>query len=162
MRETTQLLPQSREQAASILEFSGRWRFLSNFHPSQIEHEGITFATVEHAFQAAKTLDFASREEVARQTTPGRAKRAGRRLELRPDWEIIKFGLMKTLVVLKFTTHPQLASQLLSTGNRHLEEGNRWGDTVFGTCDGVGENRLGRTLMEVRTQIRNLGPVFFE
>ena len=162
MRETTELLPEGREQGdeGGILEFSGKWRFLSNFHPSPVEFEGIAFPTVEHAFQAAKTFDFAAREEVAKETTPGRAKRAGRRLALRPDWEQVKFGVMKTLVTAKFVGHPDLARQLLSTGDRQLEEGNSWRDLVWGKCNGVGENHLGRILMEIRTEIRQLEVIF--
>lgn len=162
MRETTELLPESREQEeeGGILEFSGEWRFLSNFHPSPLEFEGLGFPTVEHAFQAAKTLDFTAREGVAKETTPGRAKRAGRRLGLRPDWEQVKFGVMKTLVTAKFVCHPDLARQLLSTGDRQLVETNAWNDVCWGVCNGVGENHLGRILMEVRTQIRELEVIF--
>lgn len=161
MRQTTELLPQGREQEeGAILEFSGEWRFLSNFHPSPLEFEGLGFPTVEHAFQAAKTLDFAAREEVAKETTPGRAKRAGRRLGLRPDWEQVKFGVMKTLVTTKFVGHPDLALQLLSTGDRQMVETNGWNDVCWGVCNGVGENHLGRILMEVRTQLRQLEVIF--
>lgn len=41
-----------------------------------------------------------------------------------------------------------------STGDVELVEGNWWGDRFWGVCDGVGENRLGRCLMEVRKELR--------
>jgi hypothetical protein len=35
-----------------------------------------------------------------------------------------------------------------------LIEGNTWGDTFWGVCNGVGENNLGKTLMNVREILR--------
>lgn len=34
-----------------------------------------------------------------------------------------------------------------------LIEGNTWGDRIWGVCDGVGENRLGKILMRVRAEM---------
>jgi predicted NAD-dependent protein-ADP-ribosyltransferase YbiA (DUF1768 family) len=31
-----------------------------------------------------------------------------------------------------------------------LIEGNWWGDTYWGVCNGVGENHLGKLLMKIR------------
>lgn len=36
----------------------------------------------------------------------------------------------------------------------HLEEGNTHGDKVWGTVNGVGENRLGKILMRLREEFR--------
>lgn len=147
-------------QTEPILFFDGEWRFLSNFHPSAVWFEGILFPTVEHAFQAAKTLDLNQRRAIAAEPTPGRAKRAGRKLALRQDWEEIKVGVMRTLVQLKFLSSPELAVLLLSTGDSHLEEGNRWNDRLWGTVDGIGQNHLGRILMETRQILRALEGAF--
>jgi ribA/ribD-fused uncharacterized protein len=129
--------------------FSGAFRFLSNFFPSPIEFEGLTYPTVEHAFQAAKTLKHAERERIRQLASPGEAKRAGRRVALRPDRDQIKLRLMKQLIQQKFTD-PALHSRLLKTYPRALVEENNWGDQFWGVCGGVGENHLGRILMEVR------------
>lgn len=40
------------------------------------------------------------------------------------------------------------------TIDEHLEEGNTWGDTTWGTVNGIGENRLGRILMKVRKKLQ--------
>ena len=40
-----------------INEFQGDYRFLSNFHPAEVEMDGIKYPSVEHAYQAAKSLD---------------------------------------------------------------------------------------------------------
>ena len=143
-----------------ILFFKDEWSFLSNFAPSPVFYDGLAYGTVEHAFQAAKTLDHDQRILIAGETTPGRAKRAGRKVTLRTDWEDIKYGVMRTLVSLKFTANPDLAVKLLATGNRHLEEGNEWRDIVWGKCDGIGRNWLGLILMEIRGEIRALERAF--
>jgi ribA/ribD-fused uncharacterized protein len=136
-----------------IRSFSGRYAFLSNFAPSPLEYEGIKYPTVEHAFQAAKTLDNGQRLTIASARTPGIAKRAGRRLKLRDDWDVIRIGVMFHLLLLKFAVAP-LSDQLLKTGDAHLVEGNTWGDRFWGVCGGKGENHLGALLMQVRDGLR--------
>ena len=48
----------------------------------------------------------------------------------------------------------ELRIKLLETGNEHLEEGNTWGDRIWGTVNGVGQNRLGKILMRVREELK--------
>lgn len=148
----------SAASAPTIIDsFKGEWAFLSNFAPSPFWHEGLDYPTVEHAFQAMKTLDHGERREISGQPTPGKAKGRGRNVLLRPDWEIVKVGVMRTLVTAKFMSNPNLATKLLSTGDAQLIEGNNWHDRFWGVCDGEGENYLGRILMQVRTDISNVG-----
>jgi predicted NAD-dependent protein-ADP-ribosyltransferase YbiA (DUF1768 family) len=85
--------------------------------------------------------------------TPAEAKREGRKLKLRPDWEDVKIDVMYELLRSKFKLY-DLADRLIKTGDSRLEEGNTWGDRVWGTVDGVGENNLGRLLMIVRSELR--------
>ncbi|CAN5536248.1 NADAR family protein [soil metagenome] len=139
---------------AKIAEFQGEYRFLSNFFPATVEFEGITYPTVEHAYQSAKTLDMAERKRIAALPAPSDAKREGRKLKLRDDWETAKFDVMETCVRYKFTHDADLRAKLLATGDAILEEGNHWGDRVWGVVDGVGENRLGKILMKVRSELR--------
>lgn len=139
---------------AMISSFTERYRFLSNFYGAPVEYEGVCYPTVEHAFQAAKTLDEALRIVVRDTPTPGAAKMFGRRLELRPSWERIKLGIMADLVWLKFSGDRRLAVKLLRTKDEELVEGNWWGDDFWGVCNGKGENHLGRILMRVRDRLR--------
>ena len=44
---------------------------------------------------------------------------------------------------------------LLATGDAELIEGNNWGDTYWGKCNGQGLNRLGILLMQIRDYIRS-------
>lgn len=132
-----------------IDKFSGKFRFLSNFYPAVVTLDGWKFPTVEHAFQAAKTLDGNQRRRIQQVVKPGEAKRLGRAVHLRPDWEDMKIDVMRQLLRQKFS-EPFLLSQLLATGTEELVEGNWWRDTFWGVCNGVGENRLGKLLMEIR------------
>ena len=72
---------------------------------------------------------------------------------MRSDWEEVKDKVMYEIVLAKFTQNPDLKEKLLATGDESLEEGNTWGDTIWGTVDGVGENRLGKILMRVRDEL---------
>ena len=136
-----------------IDNFSGSYDFLSNFHPSPITFEGIEYATVEHAYQAAKTESLEEKRAIAALTTAGRAKRMGKRVALRANWESVKVEIMAELVRLKFTSYANLREQLLATGDTELVEGNSWGDTFWGVCRGEGRNELGRILMQVRGEL---------
>lgn len=134
--------------------FDGEFEWLSNFYPTLVDYEGVEYPTVEHAFQAAKTDDVSERETIGLAKSPGRAKRMGRRVALRPDWEEEKIGIMLKLVMNKFTRHKDLAEKLISTGDMRIVEINTWHDTFWGVCNGTGENHLGRILMEVRQELR--------
>ena len=136
--------------------FSGEYEFLSNFYPCEITMpDGIVYPTSEHAFQAQKTQDIDKRRNIATLSTPGQAKRAGRKLELRKDWEDIKNDVMFTTILYKFQ-NPELKGKLLATQGKMLVEGNTWHDNYWGncTCDRCknikGENHLGQSLMGLR------------
>lgn len=145
-----------------IDRFVGKHEYLSNFWKSPVMLGHFRYLTVEHAFQAAKTRDPEARGEICRAATPGAAKRLGRRVALRPDWEDVKIDIMRLLVTRKFTDHGDLHQRLLGTGDAYLIEGNTWGDSFWGAVrdsnvDGSpwrGWNQLGRILMDVRRQLR--------
>jgi len=132
-----------------IDSFKGEYRFLSNFWPAVVVFEGITYPTTEHAYQAAKTLDQDDRLIISLMATPGQAKRAGRKIVIRDDWNDIKVDVMRSLLEQKFS-YPELKQQLLATGTQRLVEGNTWGDVFWGVCRGKGENILGNLLMGIR------------
>lgn len=138
-----------------IKEFQGSYRFLSNFFPSVITIDGWRYATVEHAFQAAKTDDLEEKRKILDAETPGKAKKLGRTVTLRDEWESVKIGTMRDLLRRKFRDDP-LRSKLMETGDRELIEGNKWGDRFWGVDldTGKGENWLGRLLMGVRGELR--------
>lgn len=136
-----------------IDKFDGDYAFLSNFYFSPIKEGVITYPTVEHYFQAQKTTNPETRFFISKAANPSEAKRRGRRVELRSDWEDIKFSLMERGLRAKFMI-PELREKLLATGEEELVEGNWWGDTCWGVCNGVGENNLGKLLMKIREELR--------
>jgi ribA/ribD-fused uncharacterized protein len=142
----------------TINSFSGEHAFLSNFYPSKIYPNDIEYSTVEHAFQSAKTDDILAKELIRNAATPGEAKRLGRKVKLRENWNVIKLSVMLDLLRLKFSI-PELKEKLLSTGDEELIEGNYWNDTFWGVCNGVGENHLGELLMKVRKEIQMLNSI---
>lgn len=143
-----------------IDSFNGKYRFLSNFSDSELKEiaeDGtvIVYPTVEHAFQAAKSMDIQTRVRVSKEATPGDAKHAGKRngyVILRADWEEVKDGIMLGLLRQKFSD-PTLKEKLLATGDAELIEGNNWGDDYWGVCTQRGQNKLGKLLMQVRNEI---------
>lgn len=139
----------------TIRRFTGEHEFLSNFAPSVIPFDGGFAATVEHAFQASKTLDPAERVQVLSAATPGRAKRLGRAVTLRSDWDELRLTVMKELLAAKFQ-NSRLRRKLLATEDALLVEGNTWGDTFWGVDlhTGAGENHLGLLLMAERDRVR--------
>jgi len=136
----------------AVTSFRDKYRFLSNMSPSSITIEGIRYPTVEHAFQAAKTTDQELRKKIARAANPAEAKRMGRELTLRNDWNDIRVKAMEYILRKKFED-PKLLKQLLETGERELIEGNTWGDKFWGQVDGEGANNLGKLLMKIRKEL---------
>lgn len=136
-----------------INSFRGKYYFLSNFYDAPVTYEGLTYMNNEAAFQSAKVLSKQERE-LFTGLDPSAAKRRGRAVTLRSDWEKVKNQVMYDICKAKFTQNEELKAKLLATGEAHLEEGNTWGDTTWGTVDGVGENRLGKILMQVRYELK--------
>jgi ribA/ribD-fused uncharacterized protein len=106
-----------------------------------------------------KTLDIETRKAIAAAPTPGAAKRMGRHVPLRPDWESVKEDVMFLGLCLKFADE-QLADWLLETGDEELVEGTTWHDNEWGNCSCPkcanieGKNKLGKLLMRVRDMIK--------
>lgn len=134
-----------------ILEFQGAYRFLSNMWDTPVTILGRTFSSSEAAYQSSKTLDPIVRDSF---TLLGGidSKKAGRELVLRSDWSIVKLEVMELCVRSKFM-NPGMSKLLKGTGNSPLVEGNTWGDTFWGRCNGLGQNHLGRLLMSVRKDL---------
>lgn len=138
-----------------ISSFTGAYRFLSNFQPCGITLADGMYASVERAFQASKTDDPTARKQIREASCSAEAKRLGRRVTLRSDWEHVKVDVMLGLLRQKFGAEP-FRSLLLATGQTVLVEGNTWGDQYWGVNaqTGVGHNILGNLLMKVREELR--------
>jgi len=136
--------------------FDGNYFFLSNFFETPVKYDGLTYPSVEHAFQAAKSQDPAVRQSFIQECqTPDQAKKKRRKIPLRPDWEFVKIEVMTTIVRNKFKSNHLLKSKLLDTRDTILIEGNFWNDTFWGIdlTTGIGKNHLGQILMKVRSEL---------
>ncbi|MCI0601831.1 NADAR domain-containing protein [bacterium] len=145
---------QSLNNSCCIAGFSGEYRWLSNFWPAPIHVNDVSYPSGEHAYQAHKTADPVWRERIRMAPTPGQAKRLGRLAPVVPNWDSIKLSVMETLVRQKFSTHEDLRRKLIATWPFELREENNWKDQFWGTCNGIGQNHLGRILMRIRDELR--------
>jgi len=134
-----------------IDRFAGKHFFLSNFYNATVHYGGHTYRNNEAAFQAQKCPERATEFE---ELDPSEAKKLGRKVSLRPDWESVKVRVMYEVCLDKFTTNPDLRTKLLGTGDARLVEGNTWGDTYWGMYHGRGSNMLGNILMIIRDELR--------
>jgi ribA/ribD-fused uncharacterized protein len=131
--------------------------FMSNFAPYPFSDGSKIWPTSEHYFQAQKFLVPEIQEKIRKIASPMDAALEGRNRQnpLRPDWEEIKDKVMLQALRMKFSQHPEIAKELLSTGEAIIIEHTRndayWADSG----DGSGKNKLGLLLIQVREELKN-------
>lgn len=148
----------------------GTFFFLSHFYPSPIVIEGERWPTVEHFFQAQKSLDPEFRSAIRNCISPGMAKQLGAAPEgprkhsaqswfrkqgrkHRADWREIRLDLMRRADFAKFSQNGPLRELLLATQEAEIVEDTD-SDPFWGSGpDGEGENWAGRILMEIRERL---------
>ena len=149
----------------SIDSFSGHWVALSNLHQCKVLYNGLYYNSAEAAYQAAKmdhTHSSAAKfRSLLTKATPFEAKAVGVLVPLRKDWEHVKVAIMRDILRDKFTQNSDCRRVLLSTDNCNLVEGNIWHDNFWGSCRcprcrAMGDNQLGKLLMEIRSELREL------
>lgn len=129
--------------------------FCSNFARTKIFIYGHWWETVEHAYQAMKTLNVADQDAIRKAKTPKEARELGQTVQLRPDFDKVKDTIMKECVLAKFVQHQDLMMRLFSSDDEELIEDSPV-DWYWGCGkDGTGKNMLGKILMEVREELRN-------
>lgn len=146
-----------------IKGFFGKYRFLSNFWPAKVFLEGEEYKYTENAYQASKyekelrnkLKECSPREAISfvRENPIGKYT-----LE---EWNKIKLDIMRELLIQKFDKelNPENYKKLKETENKYLEETNYWDDKYWGVSksdakeEGVGENNLGKLLMEIRSSL---------
>lgn len=131
----------------------------SNLYRREIEFEGERFPTSEHAYQAGKARKPEVRKWLMDAPSPALLAMAAHGLyvwDISSDWSKIKFDRMKGVLLAKFTQHEDLKQLLLSTGTARLVESATVDNAVnrlWGEVRGVGKNKLGELLMEVRAEL---------
>ena len=100
--------------ANMIYRFEGDMYFLSNFYPAEFIYKGVKYLNSEAAFHAQKQP---GREHEFANLSPDQAKKLGRSVELRKDWETVKNDIMHDIVYEKFNQNPELRRRLIDTGD---------------------------------------------
>lgn len=145
-----------------VFQFSNFQRF-----DSPLIYQGMEFHTVENFYMAMKTLDVSDRRRISLMS-PADAKKAGKKLTLREDWDTVKERVMRYALDHKFQAGTSHAAKLVLTKGEIVEH-NTWHDNFWGTCwcqlfSGPapygarytcrgGKNLLGKMLMEIRNNL---------
>jgi ribA/ribD-fused uncharacterized protein len=137
----------------TINGFHGEYAWLSNMWIAPIILGHWHFRSNEHAYQAAKSVDSNDWKQIQKLESPYKAKRLGRTFKLREDWLDMRVTFMKHLVKAKFDQHEDLKTRLIATKGMEIIEGNSWNDTFWGVCKGIGQNNLGKIIMQYRDTI---------
>lgn len=130
---------------------------LSNFSAFNVEIFGEDFQTVEHAYHWCKFKetypDIADKIKRARSAHDAfkiaRFHHPGRR----HDWDELKVGIMREILIAKQDQHEYVQKKLIQTGKRELIE-NSWRDKFWGWGENRdGQNMLGKLWMEIRAKL---------
>ncbi|KAF1710162.1 NADAR family protein [Pseudoxanthomonas sacheonensis] len=132
----------------------------SNLYRREIEFEGERYATAEHAYQAGKARKPEVKAWLMAAPSPALLAMAAHGLyywDISPGWSTSKFDRMKRILRAKYTQHEDLKALLLSTGDARLVESATVDSVVnrlWGEVNGVGQNKLGQLLVEIRDELR--------
>lgn len=166
----SKFVPSMNKEVGENLLFFGRNCPLSNFYSCQLSDGGVMYNSVEQYYhaQAAKSvsrMDLAS--EIMQQKDPAQHKRTTGRImrEKGNEWRKTHgIGIMKKALELKFTQNLALRDHLKKTNTKVLLEANRhdafwgigkglWEKDVCDSSKWIGQNQLGKLLMELRETI---------
>ena len=136
-----------------IDSFRGKYFWLSNFFLSPVELDRKLYPSVEHAYQAAKTKDKNARKKIQR-LTANASRLYGQTVPLVEKWDHLRIPMMRSLCKQKFIKHKDLQIKLREIGDAELIEGNDYGDSFWGVCNNIGENHLGKILMDIRNDFK--------
>lgn len=133
---------------------------LSNLYRREITFESVAYPTAEHAYQAGKARKEAVRDWLLAAPSPSLLAMAAHGLyywDVAPGWSTKKFVRMRAVLLAKFSQHRDLRDILIGTGEARLVESATVDTAVnrlWGQVNGIGQNMLGKLLMEVRAELR--------
>jgi len=143
----------------------------SNFYETNFTLDGVEYKSAEHAFQAIKARTFGDETsfgKILKAKSAQSAKSFGKKVSGFKDevWTPEKKeGIMKQIVRAKFTQNLELRKKLVDSGDKILANADArdkfWGVGTSATTaiakdpsKWKGENRLGKMLMDLRTELR--------
>lgn len=145
----------------------------SNFYETVFQVDDVEYKSAEHAYQAIKAHTFGDNvhfEKIRNAKSAQSAKSFGKKVEnFKEDiWNAKKDDVMKQVLRAKFTQNLELRKKLLDTEDKLLAQADArdkyWG---IGTSAPTsiakdpkkwkGENKLGKILMEIRTELKAEG-----
>lgn len=133
-----------------------RWSYLSPFSAHTVRIWGETFATLEHAYHAARIKPGPERDAIKNATSPKDAWRVAQKYKNDPTFAVPNFdkdAVMEELMRAKLAQHQDIADILMESGDRDLIKVYDT-DYYWGTgADGSGENRMGKIWMKLRSEI---------
>ena len=106
---------------------------------------------VEKIYQSNKTINADEKYKILHCANGYEAKKLGKKVKIREDWNKIKITVMETALRQLIVTYPEAKKRLLSTGNKIITHNNYWGDNFWGNKG----NMLGKLLMKIREEINN-------
>lgn len=136
-----------------INKFEDKYSFLHNDYKCDIYYDGYLYNNLTTAFYA-QALDEDSpitKEEFSLYTAK-EARSSIEAIKLPSHWDLVATPLMYRLLYVKFSENHDLFEMLISTGNAFITYVSD-DDTVYGVSNGVGENRLGFMLMNIRDRL---------
>lgn len=140
---------------AAITKFKGKHEFLTNMLECRVDVFDLTFNSAEAAYQAAKSKDPEVRKRIAAIKNPYKAKEAGKKIDKRSDWELVKVDVMEEVLRAKFRDK-RLRQLLVDTGKAKILHVNKHGDDFWGVIEDTqeGRNELGNILMKLRDEFK--------
>ena len=149
----------STKQPVKFYNSTDPYYEFTNFYRAPIELDGHRWPTTEHYFQAQKFIGTPYYDYIRSLASPKEAFLVPRNLQaskwVRADWMSVKDDIMLKALRAKFTQNDHLKHILLDTKQRELVE-HTSNDTYWGDGgDGSGQNKLGKLLMQVRTEIKD-------
>lgn len=154
--------------------FWGGW--LSNFHPCKVILFNKEWPSSEHAYMASKAHVFGDKEsfeKILKASSPKEAKIIGKEVKgfIKEVWDQpeFSFSFMKQAIRSKMFYNEKLFKKLQGTGNKILVEASPydkiWGvglhetnDLILDEKNWLGENKLGKALMDIREEFRMVIP----
>jgi|GEM_PF-4688669 len=135
----------------------GRYAALSNYAAFPLHIDGEVWRSVEHYYQAQKFSSPVFGRAIAEASSPSEAKRLawsrGFHEAVRGDWDEVRIEIMKRALTEKFRQHPLAEMTLKGTWPLPLVEISPEDEFWGKTRSGVGLNRLGELMMEIRERL---------